>query len=132
MIWRVLWFALVATAISYASYLVVGSIVEARAAGSSGPVMIRDVLGQNAHHLSGMVMVPSPCDELTTRTESISSTTYMLVFATWREPSVNCTADETPRSFHAIVFGPAADIGFAATLDGAGIPIVVMPTLPQR
>ncbi len=127
MVWRVLWFAVGAVALSYVSYLVVGSVVNARAAGVYEPVLVRNVFSAGAHHLSGMVTVPSPCDQLSVRTQALSSTTYMLNFSTWREPSVDCKNDETPRAFHAILFAPPLGVQFGATLDGAGLPIVVLP-----
>ena len=129
---RILWFFVVASLIAYASYLVAGSIVSAQAAGEDTPVVIRDELGQGVHHLSGMVMVPSPCDQLSVRVEPSSDTTFVLLFRTWREPSVDCATDETPRYFRAILFAPSTGVGFTATLDGIGFPVVVLPALPAR
>ena len=96
------------------------------------PVIVRDELGQGVHHLSGMVMVPSSCDQLSVRVEPRSDITFVLVFRTWREPSTDCILDETPRYFRAILFAPSTGVGFSATLDGLGFPIVVLPALPGR
>ncbi len=127
---RMMWFTIVAVVISYATYLVAGSIVHAQESGEHNPVLIRDELGPGVHHLSGMVMVPTPCDELSVRTETLSNSDYLLIFRTWREPSVSCKSDETPRYFRVVLFAPSAGVAFSATLDNAGFPIVVLPALP--
>ena len=127
---RILWFVVLAAALSYGSYLLVGNVVNAQASNTYGPTVVRDVLGPGSHDLSGMVMVPTPCDELIVHTEAISPTSYVLLFETWREPSVTCGKEETPRTFHETLFAPAAGVEFAATLDGAGLPIVVLPVVP--
>ncbi|OGG53216.1 hypothetical protein A2851_02805 [Candidatus Kaiserbacteria bacterium RIFCSPHIGHO2_01_FULL_53_29] len=126
---RIVWFAIVASACAYATFLVAGSIVNAQASGAYEPILIRDELAPGAHHLSGMIMVPTPCDELTVRTETLSISTYVLVFNTWHEPTVTCAQDETPRYFRAVLFAPAAGVQFSATLDGVGLPIVVLPVV---
>jgi len=128
MAFRLLWFVVLAAVLSYGSYLLVGSVVNAQASDAYGPVVVRDQLGPGSHDLSGMVMVPTPCDELIANTAALSSTTYMLIFKTWREPSVSdCPQDETPRPFNETLFAPAAGVEFAATLDGTGLPVVVEP-----
>ncbi len=129
---RMMWFFVVAIVLAYASYLVAGSIVHAQASGENLPVVVRDELGAGIHHLSGMVMVATPCDELSVRVEEISRSVYALLFKTWHEPSVECALDPTPRYFRTVLFAPAAGVEFTATLDGAGFPIVVLPTLPER
>lgn len=132
MIWRIAWFGVAAIALSYAGSLFAGSAISARAAGLYEPIVIRDVFDRGAHYLSGMVMVPSPCDQLSVRTQALSSTTYMLNFNTWREPSVDCKNDEMPRAFHVVLFAPPVGVEFGATLDGAGLPIVVLPVKATR
>jgi hypothetical protein len=132
MMWRIAWFTVAAIALSYASFLFVGSILHAREAGLNEPVVVRDVLDRGAHYLSGMVSVPSPCDQLSVKTVELSKTTYMLDFNTWREPSVPCPDKETPRTFHTILFAPPVGVEFGATLDGVGLPIVVLPSMSPR
>src|SRR5437868_4807703 len=87
---HMVWFLVFATAAAYGSYLVLGSIVHAHASGIYEPVVIRDELQANKHTLSGMVMVPTACDQLSVETHSLSKTTFALTFRTWREPSVTC------------------------------------------
>ena len=124
---RMLWFFVVASLLAYATYLVAGSIVHAQASREYTPVTVRDELGQGVHHLSGMVMVPTRCDDVSVRAEEVSSGTYTLVFRSWREPSTDCPADETPRYFRAVVFAPSVGVQFTASYDGTGFPIVVLP-----
>ncbi|MDP2648973.1 MAG: hypothetical protein U1D26_02155 [Patescibacteria group bacterium] len=120
------WFGIAASIAAYASYLLAASFVEANAANT--PVLIRDELGPNVHHLSGMVMVPASCYELSVRTEAVSDTVLGLVFTTWKEPSVDCSPDQVPRAFRAILFAPAVGVNFIATMDGAPLEIAVIPT----
>ncbi|MEK7133893.1 MAG: hypothetical protein AAB804_02385 [Patescibacteria group bacterium] len=130
MLLRMMWFTAISVVISYGIYLLVGNTLYARASGAYEPILVRDVIGPGSHYLSGMIMVPTPCDELYVRTHAVSSTTFLLSFKTWREPSVSCTEDRTPRPFHATLFGPATGVNFGATLDGVGQPIVVLPAVP--
>ena len=128
--WALTWFIVAAVLLSYSGYLFVGSIVQTQASKETAPVMIRDEVRPGVHMLSGMVTVPTPCDELSMHTEAFSSTTYILLFKTWREPAIRyCPPDGMPRPFHAVVFAPAAGVDFIATLDGAGLPVVVVPEL---
>ena len=129
---RILWFTVLTVLISYAAYLIVGGIVNAQTSGADATVVIRDELGPNSHQLSGMVMVPSSCDQLSVDTKTLSPTSFELVFSTWQEPSVHCSADETPRFFEKTLFAPAAGITFSATLDGEGLPIAVIPAIAGR
>ncbi len=129
---RFLWFFVVASLLSYSTFLVVGNIANAHATGKNLPVVIRDELGVGVHHLSGMVMVATSCDQVSVRTEAISDTTFALVFRTWREPSAKCALEETPRYFRAILFAPSAGVEFVATLDDVSFPIVVAPNLSNR
>lgn len=126
---RLIWFSILATVIAYASYLAVGSIVNAQAGGASDPVVIRDELRANQHSLSGMVVVPTPCDELSVQTQALSQTNFAIVFTTWHEPSVNCGNAPTPRAFETILFAPAAGITFTATLDNKDLQVAVIPVI---
>lgn len=130
---RLVWFAIVASAFSYVVLLVLGSIVYAQAARLYAPVLIRDELRVGVHHLSGIIMVPSRCDQLSLHTEQVSTTTYFLVFTTWHEPSVNCdNEEEVPRSFREVVFAPSTGVRFIASLDGRPFPVVTIPIVRGR
>jgi hypothetical protein len=79
-----------------------------------------------------MVMVQSSCDELSVQTQAVSPTKHVLVFKTWREPSVQCEDSETPRTFQVNVFAPITGVEFIATLDGTNLPFVVLPVTTNR
>jgi len=130
MLHRLVWFTIVACLIAFMVLTVMGRLVFARAAGEDDPILVRDELTHGAHHLSGMVMVPSSCDELTLDVQEISSAMYEITFSTWQEPSVPCDGSRTPRAFRDVLFAPAADALFTATLDGVALPILVLPVRP--
>ena len=128
---RLVWFAAVTAVIAYGSVLAVGTTLKTKAENPS-PVVVLDTLGPGTHHLSGMVMVSSLCDDLSLRTQQMSTTTYMLRFRTWTEPSARCLKVATPRSFHEVVFAPSADVEFFATLDDKPISIQVLPVITDH
>ena len=95
------------------------------------PVLVRDTIGVGSHTLSGTIPVSSTCDEVTVKTEQVSTTTYALMFTTWREPHVPlCIEREVTRQFRAIIFASSLGVSFTATLDGEPIPIAVIPDIP--
>lgn len=124
---HLVWFFLIASAVAYAIFLTAGSFITAQAIDATHIVQARDELAPGEHRLSGIVMVPTTCTELSVRTEKLSDTEYNLAFTTWEEPSVNCKVDDTPRAFHAILFAPAAGIHIIGTIDGAPLTIVAIP-----
>lgn len=126
---RIVWFIVVASVLTYVGFVFIGSVMHSDAAGTSNAVMVRDELAGNRHYLSGMIMVPSPCDELFVRTQEVSSTTYFIHLDTWREPSVTCPEQEVPRSFHTLLFAPAAGVNIMATINEAMLPIVLVPVV---
>ena len=128
---RLLWFIIVASAAAYVSYLIVGSIIETNSSQAAAPVLINDSLEPGVHHLSGMIMVPSSCYELSVRTEELSPTLYGLFFKTWRDPAIPCSKDSVPRAFRAILFAPAVGVDFIATLDDTPFTIAVVPIRPE-
>lgn len=124
---RLLWFAIVTTALSYGSFLVVGQTVHSNASGAKQPIIVVDNLKPGVHTLTGTVTVPSNCHELHVDIKKTGDNVYTLKFETWEEPSIRCTADPVPRPFGAIAFAPAVGVRFDAMLDGVPIPIVVRP-----
>ena len=129
---RLSWFVLISVVVAYASYLVLGSIVNAQESGVNEPTLIRDELRANRHSLSGMVMVPTPCDQLSVTTETISKTNFAIVFKTWHEPSVDCGNEPTPRAFETELFAPAAGVTFTATVNDKALPIAVIPIVVKN
>lgn len=125
---RLVWVFVVTAAVAYASSLIAGSVVSAQIE-AENPVMIRDELSPGAHRLSGMLMVPSSCYELSVRTEALGDSVYRLAFDTWQEPYVECSKDEVARAFSAILNAPATGITVVATVDGQGLPIMLLPAI---
>ena len=126
---RLAWSYVASSAVAYMVFLTVGSYIYTRAADSTGATLVRDELTPGAHHLSGMVMVPSTCAELIVHTEQVSAELYRLHFKTWETPGVECVSEETPRAFRTLVSAPAMGLRFIATLDDIPYPIVVLPTI---
>lgn len=126
---RLGWFAVVALVVAHGTYFLVGNAISAQASGIYDPIVVRDSIGASSHTLSGMVQVPTACDELSLNTIKRSSTEVELVFTTWHEPSVTCKEESVPRSFHAMVFAPSAGVTFTATLDGESLPITIVQVI---
>lgn len=126
MIRRLVWFAIVAAAATFAIFVVLGNFATLGAA-SEGPVPIHDLVSSGSHRLSGMLLLPLSCDEISVRIQSISPNVYELAFQTWQDPSVQCPASPTPRLFQTIVLAPQSGVSFVATLDGKAFPISIIP-----
>jgi hypothetical protein len=118
------WFAIVATAASFAIFAVLGNFGALNAAFES-PVPIHDDVSAGVHHLSGILVLPLSCDELSVETETISGTDYLLAFQSWQDPSVTCTQTPTSRAFEAVVPASSNGVSFIATLNGNGFPITI-------
>ena len=123
---RLVWFAVVATAACFAIFFVLGNFFVASAQ-DEGPVPVRDVITSGTHRLSGILVLPLSCEELSVQPRQVSASEYALVFTTWQDPSIACPQTPTPRQFNAVVFAPSDGISFIATLDGKNIPIIVLP-----
>ena len=128
---RLTWFFIVACVVSYIVFLVAGSAIHAQAVDESRIVLIRDVLKPNVHYLSGIIMAPSTCAQVSVRSTQITTTVYQLIFTSWEEPSIACIREDTPRSFRAVVFAPAAGIQFIGSLDDEPLRLAVIPVVDR-
>ena len=131
---RLLWFTIVATSLAYGTHLFFGSIVSASVQNDIRTIHVADAFHDGEHDLSGMVMAPSPCYDLTVRTEDVDAKTIALIFETWQQPYRTCGADDpTPRAFTASVFAPA-NIDFRAFLDSKPVrlDVVMKPNTPVQ
>ena len=126
MVRRMVWFAIVLTAASFAIFSVLGNFAISSAE-NRGPVLIRDVVSTDVHTISGMLLLPLSCDELSVQSKPVSSSTYQLIFDTWQDPSIPCPEEPTAREFKTVIFAPQMGITFFATLNGQGFPIQVTP-----
>lgn len=129
---RLVWFFVVASAVSYAVFLVAGNAIRTQALDDTRIVLVRDYLKVGEHHLSGMVMVPSTCDQLYVRTEEPEPKLIHLRFTTWEEPNIDCVREDTPRAFRAVVFAPSVGVEFIASLDDEPLQVAVTPTTEVR
>jgi hypothetical protein len=129
---RLVWFFIIACAVSYAVFIVAGSSIEAQAVDESRIVLIRDSLMPGVHNLSGIIMAPSTCAQISVRSMQLSTTTYSLIFTSWEEPSVACSQEDTPRSFRAVVFAPAAGVQFIGSLDDQPLMLAVIPVVEHN
>jgi hypothetical protein len=126
---RLVWLCAVSTAMAYGFFLLFGSLF---AVHKQTPIVIQDALMPGKHTVSGIVMVPSPCTELTVQTAKLSPTTYTLELQTWEDPSVACQKIETPRSFNTVAFAPTFGIQFVVYLDGKTVPFQIIPVMPSE
>ena len=129
---RLVWFFIVACATSYVVFLIAGSAIRAQAIDESRIFLIRDSLKPGVHYLSGIVMAPSTCAQISVRSKQVSTTTYELIFTSWEEPSVPCVQDDTPRSFRAVVFAPAAGVQFIGSLNEEPLSLAVIPVVQHE
>lgn len=116
MLARVLWFAVVACALSFAAQSFFGNVLASETDAALRSVTIKDVYTDESHELSGMVMVPSACHDLTVRTKDMDGDTVALIFESWEQPYRNCAQELTPRAFRIVVFAPE-QVKFRAILD---------------
>lgn len=126
---RLFWLCVLSTAMAYAFFLLFGSIF---AVPIQEPIILQDALTRGKHNVSGMIMVPSPCTELSVKTVKLSATTYTLDIQTWDDPAVNCQQVQTPRTFSTVAFAPALGIQFLVYLDGKTVPFQIIPVMPGQ
>lgn len=113
---RLLWAIIVIASCAYGADSFFGSIVNANVQDDINTIRVVDSYKNGEHSLSGMVMVKSPCYDLTVRMRDIDARTTALVFETWEQPYRTCTATPTPKAFTAKVFAPEQTL-FRAFLD---------------
>jgi|GEM_PF-2730045 len=119
-------FAVVASVFSYGVLLVGGNIVEANSTNIIvAPTVIRDTPEKGAHILSGTLVLPSPCDELSAHTVEVSTSSFVITLSTWQDPAVTCTQDKVSKWFQTVAFAPQKGISFAAKLDGQDMPMII-------
>lgn len=126
-----MWFSLITFAISILIILTVGKLLYAQEEGRS-VVIIRDVIQDGLHNLSGMVTVPSACEELSVTVKQLSPASYRLDFKSWKVPYGNCGEEYVPRAFHTTAIAPAAGVEFSAGLNGKPLAVVVLPEIKKK
>ncbi len=125
--WQFLWLMTLGIAISYASYLFFGSIIMAGAEGKQAEIAAIDVIKPGEHHVSGVVLVPSQCHELSVTAYKLSETAYQLVFKTWPEPARDCARGAVTKPFKTVIFAPSFGLSFSAILDDEPVSLSLIP-----
>lgn len=126
---RLLWLAITSLALSFGSYIVVVKSVLQEESGATKPVQFIDLLRPGVHYISGMVTVPSACDELTVHVVQTDEFVFNLKFDTWEEPSIRCSHEPVPRHFSTIAFAPAAGVRFTAQMNNEPFEIIMKQTV---
>ncbi|MDO8521900.1 MAG: hypothetical protein Q7S08_01270 [bacterium] len=128
---RLVWFSIIAIAISFVISLVLGKIQYAESKGRS-IVVIRDLISPGLHDLSGMIEVPKVCDEISVKAEQINPASYYLDFRTWEVPYRDCDEEGIPRVFHTTVIAPGAGVEFRAGLNGKPFSVIVLSEIKKK
>lgn len=112
--------------VAFAAHLFFGSIIFAQEAEGDAAIVLRDQYANEVHDLSGMVMVPSDCHDLTVRAKDVDARVTAIVLETWEQPyRIECSKEPTPRAIHAVAFGPAT-LEFRGLMDGEWVPLKIV------
>ncbi len=126
---RAIWICVIAAGVAYAMSLMAASTFSDSEVGISTPIVVRDAVRKNEHHLTGTMYVSHTCDQLKVSSKQVSRETYELVFETWPDPAVTCEREESARPFDIVVFAPSVGVNFIASLDNNPLAIAVYPTI---
>lgn len=126
---RLTFFIVFAALVAGAAHLFFGSIISAAAQEEASTIVLKDAFKNGTHELSGIVMVPSNCHDLTVRTKDVTHTVSAVIFETWEQPFIaDCDRTPSPRAVQAILFGPK-DLDIRAIYDGEWVPIQLLSSL---
>ena len=131
MIVRLVIFAVCASLTAFVAQIFFGGAIFAAAQQETFQIVLRDHYSKakETHELSGMVMVPSDCADVSVRVKDYDASTTFLIFETWEQPyRINCEKAPTPRAVHASVFAPK-DVEFRALLDNEIVPKSLVPAI---
>ena len=126
------WICIAVAAGAYFTYLGIDVFFNKKASKIATPIIVRDNLRPDEHHLSGILLVPMTCDQLKVASRQISKYEYELIFESWPEPSIPCKEEPSARAFKTIVFAPAVGVHFSAILDKKPLPIAVYPIIEEN
>jgi hypothetical protein len=126
MVSRLIVFAVFASLAAFATHLFFGSVIFAAAEEETQKIVLRDVYSDEMHQLSGMVVVPSECHDLSVRVKDFDANVIFLLFETWEQPYLQtCEKAQTPRAVHVSVFAPDTVL-FRGMLDNEPIPLTIV------
>lgn len=112
---RLLTFSLFLGVFAYIIYMFMGAMFQGE---FEHRIAIRDSIRPGQHFISGTVMVPSACHQVSVKTQYMGTSTYAIILHTWEEPSVRCEKTSVPRAFSEVLYAPSFGVQFAVFLDG--------------
>lgn len=123
---RLVVFIVCASLSAFAAHLFFGSTIFASAEKDVFNIVLRDVYHEETHELSGMVIAPSDCHDVSVRTKDFDASTVFIIFETWEQPyRAECKKAETPRAVKIIAFAPEL-VTFRGLLDNKVVPLTIV------
>ena len=126
MLVRLTLFTVTAVLVAYTAHVFFGSIIFAAAEENTNAIVLRDTYKNEQHNLSGIVMVPSICHDLTVRAKDIDARSTAIILETWEQPfATECDKTPTPRAIHVTAFGPEG-LELHGIMDGNWVPLAIV------
>ncbi len=125
------WIIVLVIAGSYFTFAMADFVFN-RTNSSTRPTVIRDIQYGDEHHLTGVILVPSTCDQIKVSPHDLGENSFHLEFTTWDEPSVKCFNAPAERFFDTVVFAATSSVRFKATLNKKEIPIAVFSSIQNN
>ena len=122
---RVVVFMVFAGLTAFSAHLFFGSAIFAAAEKDVFQIILRDTYREEMHELSGMVLVPSDCHDVSVRTKDFDASMIFIIFETWEQPYRECEKAETPRAVRIIAFAPE-NITFRGLMDNELVPLTIV------
>lgn len=114
---RLGWFFIAASLVAFAAQTFFGNALAAATEEDVHTVRAQHTyVREGVHEISGMLLVPSACHDLTVRAKDFDPQTTVLVFETWEQPYRTCAQDPVAKSFTVQVLAPQT-ITFKAIVD---------------
>lgn len=133
LLWSFITLTVFTIVLSYAAYLFFGSIVNAEIEEPMTRVEVYDFIDTSTktHRLSGIIMVPTRCHELSVKTKELKPGTYHVYFSTFGDVH-GCADDPQPLSFREYVTAPIVGSEFTASLDWRPLEFVIVSSAHSR
>jgi hypothetical protein len=126
MAFRLTLFTVFASLVAFSAHLFFGSVIFAAAEQDTFAITLRDVYENETHDLSGIIMAPSACHDISVRAKDVDAGMTAIVFETWEQPyRETCEKSPAPRAIHVLAFGPK-DLELRGLLDGEWIPLSIV------
>lgn len=113
--------------LSYGAYIFFGSIVRAEIEEPLTRVEVYDFIDTSTktHRLSGIIMVPTRCHNLSVKTKELEPGTFHVYFSSFGDFH-GCADDPQPLSFREYVKAPLVGTEFTASLDWRPMEFVIV------